>query len=161
LLTWIISWLWIWVLQAIIGLFKHLMCWQCSWRDTVLEQEVEFAMSVVKAVRSMRADYQLNKLKTECKFLYFCFIYYYCYWWLWWCMVMADGSWTPCGRGTVVSIVYCWCTYWCPETNSWENYLTLFTILCCGILLWAQVWTHTYILGMMLNCIRTEWNYIE
>jgi len=48
---------------------------------------------------------------------------------------------TPCGRGTVASIVYCRCTYWCPETNSWENNLTYFTILCCGILLWAQVWT--------------------
>jgi len=54
-----------------------------------------------------------------------------------WCSRIA----TPCGRGTVTSIVYCRCTYWCPETNSSENNLTLFTILCCVILLWAQVWT--------------------
>jgi len=55
----------------------------------------------------------------------------------------------PCGRGTVVSIVYCRCTYWCPETNSWKHNLTLFTILCCGILLWAQVRT----------VIHTSWSW--
>jgi len=30
-----------------------------------LEQEVEFAMTIIRAVRSMRADYQLTKTKTD------------------------------------------------------------------------------------------------
>lgn len=38
---------------------------QFTWRDENLEQEVEFAMSVVRTVRSMRADYQLTKEKTD------------------------------------------------------------------------------------------------
>jgi hypothetical protein len=52
---------------------------QYCWRDTVLEQEVEFAMSVVRTVRSMRADYQLNKLKTERNSLFMCFCLYICF----------------------------------------------------------------------------------
>ena len=33
-----------------------------------VERDVEFALTFVKSVRSMRADYQLtNKMKTECK----------------------------------------------------------------------------------------------
>jgi valyl-tRNA synthetase len=35
------------------------------WRDEILEQDVEFSMSIIRAVRSMRADYQLTKTKTE------------------------------------------------------------------------------------------------
>jgi len=55
--------------------------------------------------------------------------------------ISISASGIQSGRGTVLSIVYCRCTYWCPETNSWKNNLTLFTILYCVILLWAYVWT--------------------
>jgi len=68
-------------------------------------------------------------------------------------------------RGTVVSIVYCRCTYCCPATNSWDNNSTSFMILGCGILLCAvhmdSSHCHACVLGMMLNCIHTEWNYAE
>jgi len=69
---------------------------------------------------------------------------------------------TPCGRGTVASIVYCRCTYWCPEINSWENSLMIihYSVL-WHFAMSTSVNCHTCILGMMLNCIRTEWNYIE
>ncbi|ELT91500.1 hypothetical protein CAPTEDRAFT_153512 [Capitella teleta] len=36
-----------------------------SWRDAQLETQVEFSMSVIRTVRSMRADYQLTKTKTN------------------------------------------------------------------------------------------------
>jgi valyl-tRNA synthetase len=38
---------------------------QFALRDQCLEQDVEFAMSVIRTVRSMRADYQLTKTKTD------------------------------------------------------------------------------------------------
>jgi len=56
-------------------------------------------------------------------------------------MSCVTFHWIPSGRVTVVSIVYCRCTYCCPATNSWENNSTLFMILYCGTLLCAQVWT--------------------
>lgn len=43
-----------------------------SWRSTELESQVEFAMSVIRTVRSMRADYQLTKTKTNCR----CFLWF-------------------------------------------------------------------------------------
>jgi len=49
--------------------------------------------------------------------------------------------------------------YCCPSTNSWENN----SYIIHDIVLWhfvmcTSVNCHTYILGMMLNCIRTKWN---
>ncbi|CAH1371750.1 unnamed protein product [Tenebrio molitor] len=39
---------------------------ECSWRNEIVEQEVEFIQKVAKAIRSARSDYNLpNKTKTE------------------------------------------------------------------------------------------------
>jgi len=43
---------------------------QFVWHDVSLEENVDLTMSVIRAVRSMRADYQLTKLKTDCKLKY-------------------------------------------------------------------------------------------
>jgi valyl-tRNA synthetase len=41
---------------------------ECSWRNEIVEQEVEFIQKVAKAIRSARSDYNLpNKTKTEGK----------------------------------------------------------------------------------------------
>jgi len=70
---------------------------------------------------------------------------------------------SQCGKGTVVLIVSCRCTYYCPETTNRKiTRQTLFSILCCGIKAFCYVPCVnclTYILGMMLSCVNTEWNY--
>jgi len=63
------------------------------------------------------------------------------------------------GRGTVVSIVSCWCTYCCLETSYRRitrhySRSVLWHFATC-----ASVNCYTYILVMIMNCIHTERNY--
>ncbi|XP_041068393.1 valine--tRNA ligase [Carcharodon carcharias] len=41
-------------------------CEEYSWRDEELDRNVEFVMSIVRAIRSLRADYNLTKTKADC-----------------------------------------------------------------------------------------------
>jgi valyl-tRNA synthetase len=42
---------------------------QCPWRNTEIESEVEFVQKIIHTVRSARSDYNLpNKAKTEGNF---------------------------------------------------------------------------------------------
>lgn len=49
-----------------------------SWRDTVLENEVELIQRIIHLIRSARSDYNLpNKTKTEGNYIYQILILYY------------------------------------------------------------------------------------
>ncbi|XP_067865559.1 valine--tRNA ligase [Heterodontus francisci] len=41
-------------------------CEEFCWRDEELDHNVEFVMSVIRAIRSLRADYNLTKTKADC-----------------------------------------------------------------------------------------------
>ncbi|XP_044275514.1 valine--tRNA ligase [Varanus komodoensis] len=39
---------------------------QCCWRNEGLDQTIDFVQSIIRAVRSLRADYNLTKTKADC-----------------------------------------------------------------------------------------------
>ncbi|XP_067830029.1 valine--tRNA ligase [Heptranchias perlo] len=49
-----------------IGVTPYPDCDECCWRDEELDRNVEFAMSVTRTIRSLRADYNLTKTKADC-----------------------------------------------------------------------------------------------
>jgi len=53
-------------------------------------------------------------------------------------------TWTPCGKGTVVSIVSCRCTYCCPKTSITRHYSRYCAV---AFLLRAHVWTVSHVSG--------------
>lgn len=40
---------------------------QCSWKDTEAEAAIELALSITRAVRSLRADYNLIRIRPDCE----------------------------------------------------------------------------------------------
>ena len=40
---------------------------QCSWKDPEAEAAFELALSITRAVRSLRADYNLTRIRPDCE----------------------------------------------------------------------------------------------
>lgn len=40
---------------------------QCSWKDPDAEAAMELALSITRAVRSLRADYNLTRIRPDCE----------------------------------------------------------------------------------------------
>jgi hypothetical protein len=40
---------------------------QCSWKDPEAEAALELALSITRAVRSLRADYNLTRIRPDCE----------------------------------------------------------------------------------------------
>lgn len=43
--------------------FFHQFCWHSE----DVDRDMDFVMTVVRTIRSLRSDYNLNKLRTDCK----------------------------------------------------------------------------------------------
>jgi len=145
------------------------------WQTVVRAFKVSKSSAIVWAIANFKLVYNQIKPLTESPFscadrLISCslFCIYCCeaflfgannrWQWWWWCFSHVTGRVTS-GKASVVSIVSCRCTCCCPSTNLWENNYIIHDIVLWHFAMYTSVNCLTYVLGTMINCIRTEWYY--